>query len=292
MDRTLVIIINYNSTVHTKECVESFNKQTIQDFDLMVVDNASDPQDVELLEGIENDRMTVVKSDVNLGFSGGNNIGLKHALEKKYARVLLINNDTTVPEDFMARLVEFSNGNPGAVISPQIRDYYNPETISYGGGDVSFFKGGVNIYGIGERAEGYTAKKEITFAHGCCMLIPFEVLEHVGMMPDEYFLYYEDTAYSRMISKKGYKILYQNDNFILHKECVSTGKFSRLYQYYFTRNRMAFIKECIPPKWKPVAYLFTTAFLAKKMASGKFAPSIVHEALGAFFKGQMGKRTG
>ncbi|MDD3809804.1 MAG: glycosyltransferase family 2 protein [Erysipelotrichaceae bacterium] len=290
MDKTLVIIINYNSAVHTKECLESFDRQTRQDFDLMVVDNASNPDDVAMLERICNSRVMVVKSDVNLGFSGGNNIGLEYALKNKYARVLLINNDTTAPEDFMARLVEFSHLNPGAVISPQIRDYYNPGVISYGGGDVSFFKGGVNIYGVGEQAEGYQAKSQITFAHGCCMLIPLEVLEHVGMMPEEYFLYYEDTAYSRMITQKGYGIMYQNDNFILHKECVSTGKFSNLYQYYFTRNRLAFVKGFIPFHWKPAAYLFTTAFLVKKVVTNKFSPAIVAEAIGAFLKGQMGKR--
>ena len=103
MDKTLVIIINYNSAVHTKECVESFARQTRQDFDLMVIDNASNPDDVDLLDRIESARLTVVKSKSNLGFSGGNNIGLKYALEKKYARALLINNDTTVPEDFMAK---------------------------------------------------------------------------------------------------------------------------------------------------------------------------------------------
>lgn len=290
MKKTLIVIINYNSSIHTIECVESLTKQTLKEFDIFIIDNNSRKEDVIQLQNIGSDKAIVYLSEENLGFAGGNNIGINYAMENNYSGVLLLNNDTVVPENFMEKLQKCSKEHTDMVISPQIREYQNPEYISYAGGDIAYYKGGVNIYGIGKKAVNDDTRKLISFAHGCCMYIPVNVIKKVGLLPEEYFLYYEDTAYSAEIQRHGFKILYAGDIFILHKECASTSKYSDNYQYYFVRNRLMFLKKYVPFGIKFIAYPYTYAFILKKMLKKLFEWNNVKEGLGDFYKGYVGKR--
>ena len=290
MKETLIIIINYNSAIHTIECVESLTKQTLKEFDIFIIDNSSEKEDVLQLEKISKEKAIVYLSKENLGFAGGNNIGIRYALENNYSSVLILNNDTIVPENFIEKIQNCSKKNINMVISPQIREYSNPQYISYAGGDIAYYKGAVNIYGVGKKVEKNDIRKLITFAHGCCMYIPIDIIKKVGLMPEEYFLYYEDTAYSAEIQKHGFQILYAGDIFILHKECASTTKYSDNYQYYFVRNRLMFLKKYVPLGIKFIAYPYTYAFILKKLFRKLFKWSNVKEGLRDFYNGYVGKR--
>ncbi|MCR5701095.1 MAG: glycosyltransferase family 2 protein [Lachnospiraceae bacterium] len=288
--RVLVILINYNSTDHTVECLGSIFKNKTRDVDVIIIDNASILTEREKLRKIDTGECKIVYLDDNLGFSGGNNVGIKYALDNNYDGVLLLNNDTIVAGNFFWELNKSINEHKESILTFQIRNYYKSNEILYDGGKVVFWKGAVKILGVGKTATNEKKDKKITFAHGCCMYIPREIIINVGFMPEDYFLYFEDTAYSVEAIKKGYNIWYSNKTNIWHKECVSTGLFSNNYQYYFCRNRLLFTKKYVPWYLKPIAYTYTFAFAMRKIIERKFIVANCHEALRDFVKGKVGKK--
>lgn len=235
--RVLIILVNYNSTQHTIECVKSLSNQIEDDIDIYIVDNASNEQEIEMLKSCHYKNLIIDFQNQNKGFAGGNNVAIEYAIRNNYTHVLLLNNDTVVPGGFIQKLKQIINLNSDKVISPKILDYYNPNIILYAGGDISYWRGSVKIRGVGEVSTKYSDTRKITFAHGCCMVIPIDVIKNVGLLPEDYFLYYEDVAYSADVLSYGYSIVYQGDLYIFHKESISTGSFSDTYQYYFLRNR-------------------------------------------------------
>lgn len=286
-----VIMVNYNTAEHTLECIDSLKSIEYENYEVIVVDNASKKEDVEKLCTIEDSNVKLIKSEINTGFSGGNNIAIKQVLNKS-DYVLLLNNDTTVEKDFLNIMIDKAESSQKiGVVCPKICNYYNRTEVTYGSADINYFKGGVFIYGINEKNETvYNTPREITFATGCCMLIKREVLNKTGLLPDEYFLYFEDTDYSMMVKRAGYKMWYEPKAVIYHKESVSTGKCSPNFQYYFSRNRFMFIKRNFSLKNKFTAYTISFMYIVKSILKGNFNVSNSFAGLRDFFKGKTGKR--
>lgn len=211
-------------------------------FETIVIDNASPDANPDLLKN-KFPEIQLIKSQRNLGFAGGNNLGIR-AAKGKY--LLFINNDTEVPADFLEPLIEMLESNHSiGMVSPKIKFHWNPELIQYAG----YTK--MNPYTIRNNSIGYHQKDsgkyntpgETNAAHGAAMIVPRKVIEDVGMMSEVYFLYYEEHDWAERIKRAGYKIFYQPESFILHKESVSTGKDSPFKTYYLTRNRLVFARR-------------------------------------------------
>lgn len=291
MNQLLVIMINYNSSECTFECVESLKKSLNKNFHIFIIDNNSINTEKNKLKLLDEDFVTIYYAKSNLGFSGANNIGIDYAIENDYADVLLLNNDTTVPENFIDNLFKARKKYGEVVISPQIREYNNPTIISYAGGYISKIKGAVAIEGVGKNIDEIENKdKLITFAHGCCMFIPVSIIKKIGKMPEHYFLYFEDTAYSMCILNAGFKIIYLSNTYILHKECASTKKFSDNYQYYYLRNRLLFQKEYLKSLYRCIAFIYTFLFTIKALITKKFNYKNCKEAYKDYFRKKFGRR--
>jgi len=256
-DRPLVsvITVNYNQSKVTFDLLESLRKITYPNIEIIVVDNASPNDDADSIK-ISYPEITLIKSHKNLGFAGGNNLGI----EKSTGHYLLfINNDTVVPVDFLEPLVTFFQAHPDAgMVSPKIRYHHTPEMIQYAGYTE------INPYTIRNHSIGY---KEIdnnqydldrptAFGHGAAMMVPRKVIEKVGMMPDIYFLYYEEIDWGWKIRKAGYQNYYVGHAMIFHKESISTGKNSPLKTYYMARNRILFTRRNLigTQKWISLIY--------------------------------------
>lgn len=278
-----IVLVNYNGMKHTIECVESIRKINYPNHKVIVVDNNSD-EPVDYLQQ-KYPEVEVIRSNTNLGFAGGNNLGIKSALENKADYILLLNNDTTVEVDFLDILINRMELYGADVVCPRIVNYYNREIIMYAGGDISKFKGGVTIYDNIRKHD-----RRITFAHGCCMLLKSDVFKNVGLLPEEYFLYYEDTAYSAKLQQHGCVIYYIEDAVIYHKESVSTHKGSDDFQYYFIRNRLTFVKQYIQMPIKLVAYFYTSLFILKGIIQGGFDKYNCRQAIDDFVRCRLGKR--
>lgn len=245
MKKVAIVILNYKNSKDTIECVESLEKINYKNFEIIIVDNDSRDNSVEILKNRFNGKHIILDSKKNGGFAYGNNVGIKYALKNKADYILLINNDTTVEEDFLDILVETAEKDEKAgVTTGLIMNYYDRNKIWYNGGEIDWNK----FYGyhLNERGNLSTLEeeKEITFATGCLMLIKKEVFERVGLLPEEYFMYYEDVDFCAMVKNKGYKIIYNSKSKIYHKVSASSGEEESPFAIEWnTRNRIKFYKK-------------------------------------------------
>lgn len=240
-----IVLVNYNGKNYNEECIDSILKSTYKNIEVIVVDNASSDNSVKILKEKYSNDIIVVETGLNLGFSGGNNVGIKLALEKKCDFILLLNNDTVISEDMIEVMLKSSIINEYAVISPKIYYYDNKKVIWSAGADMIWKKGIPAQRGIDEVDEGqYDIECNVEIATGCCLLIHKNIIHRVGFLPDDYFLYYEDTDYTTKIVRDGYKLLYIPSAKMYHKVSASTGgEESFNYIYYNTRNRLLFNKK-------------------------------------------------
>lgn len=284
-----IILINYNSTEHTKECVESLLRIDYGNFRILIVDNHSKTSINELLE--IDKKIDLIKNKANLGFAGGNNVGIKYALDHGADFVLLLNNDTVVDSHFLTIMVNQALANHAAIVCPKILNYYERNRVMYAGGDISQFKGGVTIKGAGKiDSEKWNETKTITFAHGCCMLIDKTVFEQTGFLPEEFFLYYEDTAFSAILNHKKLNMIYAGTAVIYHKEAVSVKKGSNNFQYYFVRNRLLFAAKYIDKQYRLFAWIYAWAFICKGILAGNFEIANCIQAIYDYKHHEFGKR--
>ena len=237
-----IITINYNQTQATYELLQSIKKISYTNYEVIVVDNNSKENPKPLINALFPE-VTVILSDKNLGFAGGNNLGLTAA---KGDYFFFVNNDTELTEGVIETLLEmFEKVLNLGMVSPKICYYDEPNRIQY----VGFTR--INPYtarnttiGEYEIDEGqYSEPVPTPYAHGAAMMVKREVIERVGMMAETFFLYYEELDWCERIRKAGYEIYVEPNALIYHKESLSVGKLSALKTYYITRNRILFMRR-------------------------------------------------
>lgn len=239
-----IILVNYNGFEDTVDCVKSLKKVNYENFDIIVVDNGSTKQPTDEQLYYLNEYTNFISSGENLGFSGGNNFGMKFAIKNSPKYFLLLNNDTEVEPDFLSILVEEAEKHPDAgIVCGKIRWYDAPNLIWYAGGKFDFCEGKASHYKYNQQDLDLEERvDEVTFATGCLWLLPVAVIERVGMMDEKMFLYAEDTEYCCRLIQIGYKIYYCNHSIIYHKVSRSTGRTSNNTQYYMVRNNLMIIR--------------------------------------------------
>jgi GT2 family glycosyltransferase len=234
-----IITVNYNGLKDTGELIESLQTHISLSYEIIVVDNASKVNEAVLLQE-KYPHIITIRSEKNLGFSGGNNLGIRKA-KGKY--IFFLNNDTFVDEDTFHYLIERLESKPliGAV-SPKIKFAFPPRNIQFAGylplTKVTLRN---DLIGFGEEDNGQYENPSLTsYCHGAAMMIKKEVIEKVGYMPEIYFLYYEELDWSTQMTKAGYKLWYEPLCTLYHKESQSTGQQSYLRTFYLTRNRLLY----------------------------------------------------
>ena len=235
-----IITINYNGLEETCQLIESL-QQYPQDcsYEFIVVDNGSIQNEALLLQK-KYPEVHVIRSEQNVGFSGGNNLGIQTAKGKG---IFLLNNDTLVTANDLKYLYERLYSSPviGAV-SPKIKFAFPPQHIQFAGfTPLSKYTLRNRTIGYNETDEGqFDIPQETSYLQGAAMMIKREVIEQVGKMPEIYFLYYEEMDWCTQMSRQGYQLWYDPRCTIYHKESRSTGKDSPLKTYYLTRNRLLY----------------------------------------------------
>ncbi len=259
-----IVIVNWNRKKDTLDCLKSLLKIR-RDFkvEIIIVDNASNDDSVEQIRKFLNGRnfktsgfsYKLIINENNLGFSGGNNVGIKHALNHQADYVLLLNNDTYVDKDFLTNLVKVFQRYPKAgILSPKIyfapgyefkKDLYKisdfGSVIWYAGGDLDWD----NVYGVNHGVDivdsgQFGIIQDTDFATGACMLIKREVFERVGFLDEKYFMYFEDADLSLRVRRRGWRVLFVPQSRIWHKVSQSSGIGGALNDYFITRNRLLF----------------------------------------------------
>ncbi|MBL0051954.1 MAG: glycosyltransferase family 2 protein [Bacteroidetes bacterium] len=257
-----IITINFNQADVTRECLNSLRKVTYPNLEIFLVDNASAPEN-RLLQS-EYPEVIFIQSDKNLGFTGGNNLAMKVATGDF---ILLLNNDTEVPADFLEPLLKTFVDHPDAgIVSPKIIFFNSENLIQYAGTTA------INPYtccghtiGYKETDNGqYNEVRKTDLAHGACMLIKREVMNKIGMLHDRFFIYYEEYDYCEMTKRAGFSIYYNGLTYILHKESVSVGKFSPFKAHYMAKNRVLFARRNFTGWKKPFRSRIILCWLCRK----------------------------
>jgi GT2 family glycosyltransferase len=236
-----IITVNYRQSGVTNELVSSLHHVRWPDFEVIIVDNSENGDHRKLY--LPDSRYTLIVSKKNKGFAAANNLGMA-AARGEY--ILLLNNDTEVDPGFLAPMVRLFETNPliGAV-SPKIKYFHNPELIQYAGySRMNPITLRVKGFGYRKTDDGrFDRISQTNYAHGCAMMVSRKAIETVGMMPEEYFLYYEEQDWSFSIRKNGFQIWYQPESVVWHKESMSVKPGSPLKTYYMNRNRVLFMKK-------------------------------------------------
>ena len=231
--------------------------------EVIVIDNASEQDEASIIAQ-RFPYIKTIRSGKNLGFAGGNNIGIKEA---KGQFLFLINNDTVFKEFNIEPLIKRLESSPNiGIVCPKIRFTWGAKPIQYTGyTPLSKIAVRNQAIGYGEEDKGqYDAPHPTPYAHGAAMLIKREAIEKVGLMPEDYFLYYEELDWSMMFTRAGYKIWYDSACTIYHKESQSAGQNSPLRTYYITRNRLLLVKRNWQGIYKYLAYCYLTCIVAPR----------------------------
>lgn len=239
-----------------------------------MVDNASQQDEATIIQS-DYPQVKVIRSKKNLGFAGGNNLGIKEA-KGKY--IFLINNDTLFKDFEIQPLIDRFESSPKiGVVCPKIRFAWGNNPIQFTGyTPLSKITIRNQSIGFGEEDKGqYDSPHPTPYAHGAAMMIKREVIDKVGLMPECFFLYYEELDWSMMITRAGYEIWYDPACTIYHKESQSTGQNSPLRTYFITRNRLLLAKRNWKGLNKYLSYLYLICIVAtrdiiKYLVFGKF----------------------
>jgi GT2 family glycosyltransferase len=239
------ITVNYNHLTDTIEFLESAQRLSYPNIEVIVVDNDSPKKEErptpELIARFP--KVKFIQSDKNLGFAGGNNLGLKAA---RGHYLFLLNNDTVMPEGFLEPIIDFMEGHPDAgMASPKVL-YPDGRTLQYAGAvAISPLTGRGKRLGLFEKDDGqYDKNYQTDLGHGAALIVTRKAFEAVGLMPEIYFLYYEEHDWVEQMKRNGFNMYYIGTTHIIHKESVSTGgDESPLKVYYLTRNRLIFMRR-------------------------------------------------
>ena len=272
--KVFVIILNWNQWELTIECLRSIeqlstNKTSDVQLTIIVVDNGSTDDSVIKLKKFISDQGSfdckLMENQENLGFVGGNNVGIRYALKNDASYVLILNNDVIVDSSLIVRTVELLQRDSGiGLVSPKIYfakgfEFHKDRYKENERGKVIWYAGGIidwdNMYGtsrgVDEIDKGqYDKGRETDFATGACMFLTAKALRDIGVFDEKYYLYYEDTDLSQRMKNKGWKVWYEPKAIIWHKVAQSSGIGSDLNDYFTTRNRMLFGMRYAPLRTK------------------------------------------
>ena len=230
-----------------------------------MVDNASKEDEASIIAS-RYPQVKVIRSEQNIGFAGGNNLGIKAALGRY---LFFINNDTILKHqtsDIRYLVCRLETDAKIGMVCPKIRFAWDNNPIQFAGyTPLSRFTMRNRSIGFGETDKGqYNTPHPTPYSHGAAMIIKREALEKVGLMPECYFLYYEELDWSMMFTRAGYSIWYEPACTIYHKESQATGQNSPLKVYYLTRNRLLFVKRNKKGYAKYITYAYLICMVAPR----------------------------
>lgn len=237
--RICAIVVNFNGTRLTCQCVDSLLSSHYSNLKIVIVDNGSEDRPGDLFRE-RYPQCEVIESKQNRGYTGGVNIGLEHGLKGDADFFLVLNNDTLIEPDMIGLLVQAADEHPNAgLISPKILYLEPRDSIWYDGGAFSLFFGVSRHTRLRQKdAQTRLEPRLVSFISGCAFLIGRHTLEQVGLMDETLFHIAEDADLSVRVRKAGYDLVYIPRARLYHVESIATLKYfgSPVQLYLATRN--------------------------------------------------------
>ena len=256
-----IITVNFNGLDETCALIDTITFS--DDMEVIVVDNGSTVDEAVIISQ-RFPQVRAIRSEKNLGFAGGNNLGLKVA---RGQYLYLINNDTVFHEFQVQPLIDRLQSSPQiGMVCPKIRFAWDDCPIQFAGyTPLTAMTLRNRSIGYGEADHGQYDVAHLTpYAHGAAMMVSRRALDQVGLMPECYFLYYEELDWSLMFTRAGYEIWYEPACFIYHKESRTTGTDSPLKTYYITRNRLLFANRNSQGLQRWLSYVYLMAVVGAR----------------------------
>ena len=240
----LIILLSYNNWQDTKDCINSLKKNDIKDNNILIVENCSSDESFEKLN-ISFPLIKILRMDKNLGFTGGNNVGIKYALENNYDYAILLNNDTIVEsqDTFEILINEMENNQDVTIGTGRIFYYPQRNLIWYDAGKLIRWKADAvhfNFRKDKNKIELNNHLNVINFISGCYMCIRLRDIPVLGYMDERFFIYLDDIEYSARAISRNLKLRYIPESVIYHK-AMGEGKHTPKMIYYTIRNRRLLI---------------------------------------------------
>lgn len=302
--KVCILLLNWNNSDETLRCMESLKKVEYSNFEVVVVDNGSNDNSVQVLENFKKQtsqyKITILLNEQNLGFGGGNNAGIEYATEHDADYILILNNDTTVAPDFLDKLVvEAEKDAKTGLVIPTIY-FMDPHNLVWFGGKTKFkwhkmTKAAVVPLFKKEKPKN-TMPVKIDFATGACMLVKREVLEKTRFYPP-YFLYFEDVDLSFKIKKAGHDLLWVPDAKIWHKVSATTlTKVGSPGMNYYNNRNILLLGRRHGPFWVKYFYMHIWAIYRylKQLLKIFFGYNVkmshaIKQGIGDYYRGKFGK---
>jgi GT2 family glycosyltransferase len=239
----IINILNWNRGLETIECLWSLNSTGYPNYQTLVVDNGSTDDSLHLIKH-HFPSINYLETGENLGFTGGNNIGLRYALDQGAEWIMLLNNDTTLAPDLLSRLIGVGSVVPEAgILGPMIYHYDDELMIQSAGGLLDShwtpLHLGQNEYDTGQ----YKKSRCVDWISGCCFLVRREVFEQIGLLDERFFMYNEEVDFCMRARKIGWKIIHVPSARLWHKGVQKDYKPGPHVTYYSTRNRLLMLSK-------------------------------------------------
>lgn len=261
MKHVSVVVLNWNGWQDTITCLESLQRMDYPDFELLVVDNASSNDSVDQIKkampGVE-----LLQTGANLGFGGGCNAGIRHALDKGADYIWLVNSDAVADPGALAAMVRIADKNPalGSVGSVLYEADQLDKIQLWGGARVNLWTG---------QSRHQLSCGPLDFISGASVLFRSAAIEEVGFFDQKtFFMYWEDTDLHFRLRKAGWQLAVAGDSRLWHKQSASLGKQSALLDQYFTQSGIRFLRRHAPIPLIPIS-LMLGRMLAKRMIMGE-----------------------
>lgn len=245
--RVGIVVVNWNGTDDTLECLASLNSLSYANYTVYVVDNGSTVSCKGAVES-QYPGTQVIELPENRGFAGGVNAAVKIALGDGARYLWLVNNDAVVEPATLTELVKIAEADPRCgIVGCKVLKYGRNSVLDHAGGRIMPWLGRAEHIGMGEEDRGqYDAVRAVHYVTGCSILAKREVFEEVGLLPEDYFLYWEETEWCVRASRRGWKVLYCPTARVYHKVAHTVGQGSPRVTYYFARNSLLFVRRNFP----------------------------------------------
>ncbi|MDO8610063.1 MAG: glycosyltransferase family 2 protein [bacterium] len=289
-----IIVLQYNHSDATILCLESLRRLSYKNCKIIVVDNASSDSDSNTARLYitqhfgDKGNCVFIQNKNNLGYAGGNNVGIKYALKKKADFVLILNNDTIAEPNLIEKMLEVAKNAEIDIVQCAIKEN---EYVKYCGGPIEWFNPYVRHNHI--KPDSLYIDKPF-YAIGAAIMISRKIIEKIGVFDESYFLYFEDADFTYKARNYGYKISYTQEALITHNLCTSTKSLGYSLMYYTYRNMLIFTKKYAPIHIRfaiPFWVLYTKIKQQMKIILGinEKESSIILKALNDFSNNKIGK---